>query len=132
MFLAWLALATRFILLVGERELDISFLEGVGVHFWLVISIHYGSREVLVPPGPVHLHALVRYLQGQLGCGHQPGNRRMFRRKDSGVVSGDHLRDLQFTEHRYHRLTQNSIDGFVCEEKQNKILHVVFCIKYQA
>lgn len=44
MFLAWLTLPACLILLVRECELDISFLEGIGIHLRLVISVGYGSR----------------------------------------------------------------------------------------
>lgn len=72
-FLSWLPLPARLILLVGERELDISFLKGVGVDLRLVISICYSSSEMLVPPGSIHLHAFFGNLEWPFRRRHHPG-----------------------------------------------------------
>lgn len=107
MFLAWLTLPACLILLVGECELDISFLEGVGVHLRLVISFGYGSRKVLVPPDSVHLNALFGHLQWPFRCGHHPGKMEELRCEDSGVVLDNHQREFQFTGNIYHLVIPN-------------------------
>ena len=71
MFLPGLPLPARLILLVGEGELDVSFLEGVRVHLGLVVAVYDGGGQVLVLSGPVHLNTLLRHLQWPLGCRHQ-------------------------------------------------------------
>lgn len=107
MFFSWLTLSACLILLVGECELDISFLKGVGVHLRLVISVGYGSRQVLVPPGSIHLNAFFRHLQWTFRCGHHPGRMEKLRCEDSGAASDGHQRDLQFTGNRYNLVIPN-------------------------